>query len=145
MTFDGLNWFRSRQRKLARGVLALFCLAWLQLAALPCVMASQAAAGDAGMLQATTAMDMAGGDHCQYCPPADQPPHVTGEHADCAYAHDPQVDSRAGFAIGVALPALAPVLVLAVPELADHLSARASPPLAVPRTPLAISYCRYLK
>ncbi len=35
----GLNWVRQRQRVLTRAVLALFVLAWLQAAALPCVMA----------------------------------------------------------------------------------------------------------
>ena len=36
-----LDWVRRRQRALAKGVLVLFCLAWLQAAVTPCAMADE--------------------------------------------------------------------------------------------------------
>ena len=137
----GLHAFRRRQRALARWVLALFCLVWLQAAVVPCAMA--------------VVPDGLGGapeEHCSYCPPE----HDGGEHhaaadagARCTYPDHPQADTRADARPGApALVALAlPVLVVDV-----------EPPVAgaardVDRTrppdrgglPRAIAYCRPLK
>jgi hypothetical protein len=132
-------------------VLALFCLTWLQLAALPCVMASSvpeiAGAATTLMPAAQTApvMDAAAGHDCIYCPPAAPEQPQCDDHAGCAYPHDPQMDSRAGLALGMALPAVAPVLVLELLERTDDAIALIAPPLTVPRAQLAVSYCRFLK
>jgi hypothetical protein len=40
---NALQWFRSRRQGLARVLLAAFCMAWLQVAVLPCTMAHAAA------------------------------------------------------------------------------------------------------
>jgi hypothetical protein len=140
---------------LARSVLALFCLTWLQLAALPCVMASSAAeassaataalAEAAAESQSMTAMDPALMHDCIYCPPADAGHCADDSHAACAYPHDPQVDSRASLAFGMALPAVAPMLTLAPAVRSDDVTALVAPPLQVPRAPFAVSYCRFLK
>jgi hypothetical protein len=151
VTFAGLAWFRRRQRALARSVLALFCLTWLQLAALPCVMASstpdvpEAVGTLVPAVQTVPAMDAATGHDCIYCPPpaAEQP--QCDDHVGCAYPHDPQMDSRTSLALGMALPAVAPVLVLELLERTDAAIALNAPPLTVPRAPLAVSYCRFLK
>jgi hypothetical protein len=138
----GLAWFRHKQRSLTRAVLALFCLAWLQLAAVPCVMAdgAGATAGEPESSGMSTPHD------CAYCPPAppadhcqpDQPPHA------CTYPGDAQVDSRVTPALAVALPALAPAFTLPTLSVAD----RAPPAFAAPShdgPPLPVSYCRFLK
>jgi hypothetical protein len=151
VTFAGLAWFRRRQRTLARSVLALFCLTWLQLAALPCVMAGSTPeiAEVVGMLvptaQTVPVMDAAAGHDCIYCPPATADQPECDDHAGCSYPHDPQVDSRASLALGMALPAVAPLLVLELLERTDDAIALIAPPLTVPRAPLAVSYCRFLK
>lgn len=132
-------------------MLALFCLTWLQLAALPCVMASSApeltAAAGTPTTHAQTMPDMDGanGHDCIYCPPAAAEQTHCDDHAGCAYPHDPQVDSRASVALGMALPAVVPVLVLAPLERIDDAIALIAPPLRVPRAPFAVSYCRFLK
>jgi hypothetical protein len=128
-----LHWVRRRQRALARAVLALFCLAWLQAAALPCAMAHTAAPA--------AAMP---GEHCPYCPPADTPSVPCDDGANCAYPHQPQVDARAAAALFVAIPALQ--VLPAVDALARDSrapeSTRAGP---VPRVPLSVSYCRFIE
>jgi hypothetical protein len=151
VTIAGLAWFRRRQRMLARSVLALFCLTWLQLAALPCVMAdsmperADAIGPLAPMAQPVPGMDAAAGHDCIYCPPPAPEQTLCGDHAGCAYPHDPQMDSRASLALGMALPAVAPVLVLDLLERNDAAIALIAPPLSVPRAPLAVSLCRFLK
>ncbi len=77
-----LQWVRRRQRALARGVLAVFCLAWLQTAVVPCATANV----DSSMMPA-------GGEHCAYCPPDASAPSVTDHAGTCAYPHEPQVQS----------------------------------------------------
>ena len=129
----------------------MFCLTWLQLAAMPCVMA---AASDAGVATAAAEPVMAHAmppmgttttDHCRYCPPAgDDAVHTSG-HADCSYPHDPQVDSRAGHMLGLALPAAVPVLTFVVSVDLGEAPASEPQPAAAPRTSLAVSYCRFLK
>ena len=132
-------------------MLALFCLTWLQLAALPCVMASpapeipEASGALVPTVQTVPVMNGAAGHDCIYCPPAAVEQPQCPDHAGCAYPHDPQMDSRSSLALGMALPAVAPVLVLGLLERTDDAIALIAPPLTVPRAPLAVSYCRFLK
>jgi hypothetical protein len=129
----GLDWVRQRQRVLTKGVLALFCLAWLQVAAIPCVMAS---ASDAGAAQA--------GHECPYCPPADTSMAGCEGHGACAYPHEPQVDARAAVPLFLALP-----VTLVLPSFdavngGAEVTVRALPE-PVPRVPLPISFCRFIE
>jgi hypothetical protein len=129
----GLKWVRQRQRVLTRGVLALFCLAWLQVAAIPCVMASADAAGPAHP-----------GHECPYCPPADAAPAGCDGHGSCAYPHGPQVDARAAAPLFLALPA---TLVLPSFDAVNSgvVMAVAALPEPVPRVPIPISFCRFIE
>jgi hypothetical protein len=129
-----LDRIRRRQQSLARGVLALFCLVWLQAALVPCAMAVV----PGGM--AETPME-----HCSYCPPAPDS-HGDSGGAACTYPDAPQVDSRTA--------ALAAPLLLALPATSFVLDVDSVEPRVVPvddrapdRTgpPLAVSYCRFLK
>lgn len=163
---SGLQWIRRRQRGLARAVLPLVALAWLQVAAIPCVAAHQSAELVAAMPHAT-ADGQAGHDHavhgavahhgahdepaasshapCLYCPP-DHAGHGAAHEAGgrCAFPHDPQVDAR------VATLAIAPPVAMTSfvvpPELAqtaERLSADRPDP--VPRCPITVSYCRFIE
>jgi len=129
----GLQWVRQRQRDLTRVVLALFVLAWLQAAALPCVMA-HSMASDAG----TAA------HHCPYCPPADAAQGGCDDHGTCAYPHDPQVDARVAAAMFVALPASI-VLPFADAAVSPARTPRAALTEPIPRIPIAVSYCRFIE
>jgi hypothetical protein len=147
-----LHWFRRRQRAVARFVLAAFCLTWLQVAAMPCVMATGAVASsqtvaDAGMPpmgNMPAGMVMTPGEHCMYCPPEQAP----ADHSPdlCAFPHDPQVDSRAAFASALLAPP--PVVVLLVPrEVEQAVTVTGPAVVAAPQsgTTLAVSFCRFLK
>jgi hypothetical protein len=150
-----LHWFRRKQRALARAALALFCLTWLQVAVLPCVMALDTARGEA--LQAATVGDgqlgaampagmvMAAGEHCVYCPPQDAPAEGTS-HAVCAFPHDPQVDSRVGLAAALMAPPPSQVLIVP-PDPVARGTARvaALAPAPASNTPMSVSFCRFLK
>ncbi len=88
-------------------------------------------------------MVMAEGEHCAYCPP---PTLQEGDPAVCSFPHDPQVDSRAGFAAALLAPP--PTLVLFVladasRRTADFVTTLAPAPQA--STSLAVSLCRFLK
>lgn len=151
----GLGWIRRRQRTLAQGVLALFCLAWLQAAVVPCVMAHDGST-EAPPAVAVHDGHVAAGAHehasssgpgsdahpCVYCPPDDAGGASCDDHGGCAYPHDPQVDARAG-GILAALPAAAvvptPYLVTVAP------CTEGAAPDVVPRVPLSVSYCRFLE
>ncbi len=126
----------------------MFCLTWLQLAALPCVMAESATTAAGAMVHAEGMPATSGmaGEDCLYCPPADHD-HGAGatDHKACAFPHDPQVDSRTGSALGLAMPVVAPVFVVAFDDGATLAVAPVDEPWTVPRTPLAVSYCRFLK
>ncbi len=129
----GLKWVRQRQRVLTRGVLALFCLAWLQVAAIPCVMAS------AGSADAAPA-----GHECPYCPPTDTSMAGCEGHGACAYPHEPQVDARAAAPLFLALP-----VTLVLPSFDSvndgvEVAVRALPE-PVPRVPVPISFCRFIE
>ena len=149
-----LHWFRRRQRTVARFVLAAFCLTWLQVAAMPCVMATGAVAGapavvDAGMPsmgEMPAGMVMAAGEHCMYCPPEQAPSPVDQALDLCAFPHDPQVDSRVAFASALLAPP--PVVVLLVPrEVEQALTVTGPAVVAAPQSgpTLAVSFCRFLK
>ena len=129
----GLHWVRRHQRYLTRAVLALFCLAWLQAAALPCVMA-----------HAGTPDAAAAGEHCPYCPPTDASSPSCDDGAGCPYPHQPQVDARAAAALFVAVPVFQ---VLPSFAAADHAARPPVPalPESIPRVPLSVSYCRYIE
>jgi hypothetical protein len=128
-----LDWIRRRQRALARGVLALFCLVWLQAALVPCAMALVPGAASEAPVE-----------HCSYCPPPPQTDDA-GTVGDCAYPDAPQVDTRNAPAapLLVALPVASFVLLVASPVTSpvpvdDRPPDRTGPPLPV-------SYCRFLK
>jgi hypothetical protein len=131
----GLTWFRSRERALTQGVLALFCLVWLQAALLPCAMALTAE----GMSAVTEA-------HCPYCPPSSGSgaTHHEGPAA-CTYPNAPQVDTRGTLATAAAAP-VAPLPILLAPL---HVLVAApvpeDPDALLPRTSFAVSYCRFLE
>jgi hypothetical protein len=163
---SGLQWIRRRRRTLARVVLPLVALAWLQVAAIPCVAAHQSAglvaavpheSGDAhaGHAHAAHDPDVHDGAHdgpatsshgpCIYCPPDHAGHETTGDAAGrCAFPHDPQVDAR------VAASAIAPPLALTSfalppePILTTHRLA-ADRPEPIPRWPLTVSYCRFIE
>ncbi len=150
----GLAWVRRRQRSLARGVLALFCAAWLQAAIVPCVMAHdgdvavQAAATDDHHQHAAhdgqANDDGVAGHPCLYCPPdADHGSAGGCDGRDCAYPHEPQVDARAVGVIFMALP-VAFVLPAPAATIATDCSA-SSVPEAIPRVSLSVSYCRFIE
>jgi hypothetical protein len=148
MQLAGLQWFRRKQRTLSRVVLAAFCLTWLQFAATPCVMALESASGVAATSLADPApasmpdgMRMAPGEHCPYCPPAQDDGHEV-----CSFPHDPQVDSRVGLAAALLIPPPTLVLLVAtdtVKSAADVVTTRPAAPVA--GTSLAVSLCRFLK
>lgn len=153
MQAAGLHWFRRKQRSLSRVVLAAFCLAWLQIAAAPCVMALDSVPGMTASAEIDPApsiasmpegMVMAPGEHCPYCPPPQ--PEQGPDQALCSFPHDPQVDLRVGLAAVLLVPPPALVLFVAADaaqSAADSITALV--PVPAPRTSLAVSLCRYLK
>jgi hypothetical protein len=135
----GLHWIRRRQRALAQGVLALFCLVWLQAALLPCAMALTP---QGGMTAASAE------EHCVYCPQAGQPAGSAIEHAPsgCLYPDGAQVDTRAALVSALAVPlAVASFVLTPVADGPVLPSPRTGDAAAIPRPALAVSYCRYLK
>jgi hypothetical protein len=141
-------------------VLAAFCLAWLQLAALPCA--------DAFMLDATatgtgphgaampatpvahhTMTMQEGGSiaRCPYCPPAaSSSDDGAGTHDHCSYPHAPQVDSRLTLLFAAAVPVAAFVTTWFVAALdAGAPGLAAEPTLVPPRTPLAARPSRLIE
>ena len=149
----GLHWFRRKQRSLSRVVLAAFCLTWLQIAAAPCVMAFESGSRMAATpmidpaLSAASMPDgmvMAPGEHCPYCPPPQAEQGV--DPAVCSFPHDPQVDSRVGFAAALLAPPPTVVrFVVADAACATAAFVKALTPAPVASTSLAVSFCRYLK
>jgi hypothetical protein len=128
-----LHWVRRRQSALAKGVLALFCLAWLQTAVLPCAMADTGAA-----------TMPASGQHCPYCPQDGSASPATNHLGACSYPHQPQVDARTAGGLFIAIP------VSSLPPLPDgagrDLHAPAvSLPDPIPRIPIPLSFCRFLE
>jgi len=138
-----LHWFRRKQRSIARFALAAFCLTWLQVAALPCVMAM----GQADIGEMPAEMVMAPGEHCIYCPPESTGADTPCSTQDlCAFPHDPQVDLRAAFASVVLAPP--PVVVLVLAEDRTFTSTaleRGDAASPLPHIPVAVSFCRFLK
>ena len=153
MQAAGLHWFRRKQRSLSRVVLAAFCLTWLQIAAAPCVMALDSAPGMTALAKIDPApsmasmpdgMVMAPGEHCPYCPPPQAEQGV--DPAVCSFPHDPQVDSRVGFAaVLLAPPPTVVRFVVADAACAAADFVKALTPAPVASTSLAVSFCRYLK
>ena len=138
MGLPGLHWIRCRQRALAKGVMALFCLVWLQAALLPCAMAYAPQDG----------MAMGAEEHCVYCPESAQGGDAGIDQAPshCLYPNGAQVDTRAAFVASIAVPLA--VVTFLLPPVADGPvfdPDRAGDAAAIPRPPLAVSYCRYLK
>jgi hypothetical protein len=162
---SGLGWIRRRQRRLARAVLPLVALAWLQVAAIPCVAAHEIA-GRVAASQHEAAAAVASHDHavhhgldhgghepadapahgpCLYCPP-DHAGHGTSstEGGRCGFPHDPQVDARvASLAIAPPLD-FVPFAFLSEPARAGT-GLIADRPEPVPRPSLVVSYCRFIE
>jgi len=156
---QGLPWVRRRLRPLSRGVLAVFCVAWLQAAVAPCVMAHvpdgapHAAGAQAhhGPAAHHSEVDHSGHEAsaqggspspCIYCPPASHTAGTCVGH-DCAFPHDPQVDARGAGTLFAALPTSFLLPSPAALLIAD----RADPgaPDVVPRVRLSVSYCRFIE
>ena len=128
----GIDWVRGRQRSLVNAVLALFCLAWRQAAALPCAAA-------APMTAAPT-----GGQHCPYCPPAGSGPTATDHAGTCAYPHQPQADARDAGIVFIAPPATRSADTLQ-PVLTEGTTPVAAARDPAPPVPLPVQYCRFLE
>jgi hypothetical protein len=128
-----LHWVRRRQRALTRAVLALFCLAWLQAAALPCAMADAKMPGMGSSAH-----------HCPYCPPVGSSSSASQDPGACAYPHQAQADGRATAPLFVAIPASQVLHIPAEPGLSLR-SPDAALPEPVARVPLSVSYCRFLE
>lgn len=128
--FAGIPGIRARQRSLTRIVLALFCLAWLQVAAVPCTMAHAAAGMES--------------EDCGHCPwHSDESPRCDGS-GQCAYPHDPQVDARS--VVPAFLPIAGGIAVSALFEEPTSLGmAAAVRPPDIPRPSVSVIHCRFLK
>jgi hypothetical protein len=147
-----LQWFRRRQRGLARVLLAAFCAAWLQFAVLPCTTAHAAApvgshdhTGDhaarhASVEPAAPCHGMVDDDNCLYCL-GDSPT------SGCDYPHEARADLRDA---GLSLPPLAlasfsaafPGLLSLVGAAPDRRQARGP---ADTSSSLQTLYCRRLR
>ena len=145
----GLHWMRHRQRRLSRALLPLFGLVWLQLAAMPCIGAHQAASGAVEAAVVGHAGDhhgVADHEHCPYCPPSGDA--ASAGHCDdggqCAYPHEPGVDAR--FASMAVLPTSAATPLAGLLEAPCSLTGvqvdRRDP---LPRRSLSVSYCRFIE
>ena len=146
----GLYWIRHRQRRFARALLPLFGLIWLQLAAMPCIGAHQAAVDGAVGAAVVGHPDdhhgVADHEHCPYCPPSDG--GTAAGHCDeggpCAYPHEPGVDAR--FASMAVLPTSAVTPLAGLLEAPCSLAAaQADRPDPRPHRSLSISYCRFIE
>ncbi len=123
-----MHWVRRHQRSFARLVLALFCVAWLQAAFVPCTMAAPA-------MQDCE-------HHCPYCP-SDTDGTLADHASGCAYPHEPQADGRAAAMFAIVM---APAEVLAPAGLVPVLLGVDLPPaVEPPRLPVPLQYCRYLE
>lgn len=158
---SGITWIRKKQRELARAALALFALAWLQAAIVPCTMAYAVDVAGPAALQSHAGAhgdhheshDGHAGDdapgtqtaHCPYCPPAQDRPGVDCDHdAECAFPHDPQIDARTL----IAFYGPPPCQVLDVGSRVDAPALRifaSDAPADAARRPLAIRYCRFIE
>jgi hypothetical protein len=136
----GLHWVRRRQRDLAKAVLALFCLAWLQAAAVPCVMA------DDVRPVTSQATPMASAHHdCRYCPPLEPGAPAGADHqGTCVYPHEPQVDARASSGLFFIVPVAQHIATLSFQPI-ETIAAAGPLGDVVSRTPLAVSYCRFIE
>jgi hypothetical protein len=124
-----MQWVRARQRDLSKVVLSLFCLAWLQAAAVPCVMADDLPQAPAS-------------HHCQYCPPPSTTAADAGHGDTCAYPHAPQVDSRlASSGLFFVVP-VATVIATLDAQPIERLPALANVPPGPSGTAFAVRYCR---
>jgi len=133
-----MQWIRRRQRTLTRVVLALFALAWLQAAAVPCAMAADGA-------RPPPAQHAAAHHDCRYCPPAPQgATTAAGDRAGCAYSHQPQVDPRHASEMQFAAAPATPVVLLAA-QLEPLVEGAPPRPAVISRPPIADSYCRRIE
>jgi len=126
---SALQWVRSQQRDLTRAVLSLFCLAWLQAAAVPCVMAAD--------------LEPPAGHHCQYCPPPSTTTTDANHNDSCAYPHEPQVDSRVASGLFFVVP-VTPVIAMLDARPVETAVAEPSLDAAAASPSLAVSYCRFI-
>lgn len=153
-----LHRLRRRERRFALGVLPLFCLVWLQLAAAPCAAfhsgpaeahqhAAPVAGTDAGHAHHGSG-DLPGGDShgeappCAWCPPQDDAGHCD-DGSRCSFPHEPQVDARLPF---VFLPSPEiPVHPVTADAPVGLLRSAEERPVPAARRSLAIHYCRFIE
>ena len=136
MAFTGLDWVRNRQRALARAVLALFCLVWMQAALLPCAMAV-----------VPDGMSSMGEEHCVYCPEG-QGSHGSDEAGTapaCLYPDGAKADQRPLVAAFAAPLLAASVFTLPVVAPESPESRRVAAPEVIPHPDYSVAYCRFLK
>lgn len=157
MRHSGIEWFRQRQRKLTLGVLASFCLVWLQLAALPCASAyavlTAATPATHQLPAASTAHhamampDVSTTAHCPYCPPDESSSSGgAGTHHTCSYPHSPQVDSRLTSLFTSAMPVAVFATTWFVEAVDSSQAGLAAEPAPVPpRTPLTARPSRLIE
>lgn len=162
---SGLQWIRRRQRRLARAVLPLVALAWLQVAAIPCVAAHETAGLVAAAQHEAAAPHASHGhaahhgeDHvghgaagvsshgpCLYCPPDHAGHGTSGEEGGrCAFPHDPQVDAR-GASLALAPPLAFVSFAFVTEPTRTGTCLVADRPEPVPRCSLTVSYCRFIE
>jgi hypothetical protein len=127
---SALQWVRARQRDLAKVVLALFCLAWLQAAAVPCVMAADLSSPPV--------------HHCQYCPPSATDVPDINHNDSCAYPHAPQVDSRVASGLFFVMPVTTVIATLDAQPADTAVAAFAPIAPGVTGTAFAVGYCRLI-
>ena len=134
----GLQWIRHRQRALTRVVIALFVLAWLQAAAVPCAMA-------AGAATPAVAAHAAMHHDCRYCPHApDRALAGSSPQDGCAFPHEPQAASPDGNVLHLAVAPSAPLALIGVDSGPLHPVALLAM-AAVARPPILDSYCRRIE
>lgn len=142
----------------------LVALAWLQVAAIPCVAAHQTA-GLMAAAQHEAAGPHASHDHaahhdgqdlhaaadasshgpCLYCPPGhDSHGTPSADGSRCSFPHDPQVDARVSIFAFAPPPAFTSFADLPQPARAGTCVA-ADRPEPVPRRSLVVSLCRFIE
>jgi hypothetical protein len=159
---DVLGWCRRRQCRVTRWVLALFCLAWVQLALVPCASAlvpvdahaakaravqrgGAASSGLAAHSPCTTqahAPAVESGSHCPYCPGKDAAGTTRGA---CSYRLDPQLDGRQATLLTALLPPVPVVFLFELRPARPIVPVAAYESSPVPGASIAVRYSRFLE
>jgi hypothetical protein len=158
---DVLGWCRRRQRRVTRWVLALFCLAWVQLALVPCASAlvpvdahaamtravqrggaaSGLAASSPCATQAAHAPAVESGSHCPYCPGKD----AGTTRGTCSYRLDPQLDSRQATLLTPLLPPVPVIFLFGLRPARPIVPFEAYESSPLPGASIAVRYSRFLE